>query len=186
MKTSFETQRLFFREILPSDDYELFELDSDPEVHLYLGNKPVKNIQETRKIIANIRQQYLENGIGRWAAILKETGEFIGWAGLKVEKNVNGHYRFYDLGYRLKPQFWNRGFATESAKAFIDFGFSEMKLEKICAYTSALNAASAAVLRKCGMQHINTFVYDGADELWFEIRNPSIKLQNSDASHFAL
>ena len=81
MKTSIETERLLLRELLPTDDAGMFELDSNPEVHIYLGNKPVKSIEESREAIANIRQQYLENGIGRWAVILKETGEFIGWFG---------------------------------------------------------------------------------------------------------
>lgn len=172
MKTTFETERLRLREIVPSDDIGLYEMDSDPEVHIHLGNKPAKNIEEVRKQIANIRQQYLENGIGRWAVINKETGDFMGWAGIKIEKNINGHHRFYDLGYRFKPSYWNKGFATEAAKAFVDFGFTELKVDKICAYSSAANRASHNVLSKCGLQHINTFIYEGGDELWFEIENP--------------
>ena len=54
-------------------------------------------------MIENIRQQYRTNGIGRMAVILKETGEFTGWAGLKLERNVNGHEQFYDIGYRFIP-----------------------------------------------------------------------------------
>ena len=55
---SLETDRLFFREFVSSDAQGMFELDSNPEVHRYLGNKPVQSIEECRAAIANIREQY--------------------------------------------------------------------------------------------------------------------------------
>lgn len=168
MKTSFETSRLILRELRDSDDLSLFELDSDPVVHQYLGGKPVTSIEQCRNVIAMIRDQYRQHGIGRWAVILKETREFTGWCGLKLEKNVNGRDRFYDLGYRFMPKFWGMGYATESAKAWTDFGFRELNLEKICAYTSQGNLASQRVLEHCGLRHTETFLYEGEPEFWYE------------------
>jgi len=176
MKTSIETERLLLRELLPTDDAGMFELDSNPEVHIYLGNKPVKSIEESREMIANIRQQYLENGIGRWAVILKETGEFIGWSGLKLEKNVNGYETFYDLGYRFIQKHWGKGYAFETAKAFVDFGFNEMKLSVINAYADFDNLNSRKVLEKIGMKFVNSFELDGTEEVWYELKNPNIIL----------
>lgn len=173
MKTSIETERLLLRELLPTDDAGMFELDSNPEVHIYLGNNPVKSIEESREAIANIRQQYLENGIGRWAVILKDTGEFIGWSGLKLEKNVNGHDTFYDLGYRFIQKHWRKGYAFETAKAFVDFGFNEMNLAIINAYADFDNLGSRKVLEKVGMQFVNSFEYEGTEEVWYEIKNPN-------------
>lgn len=172
MKTSFETERLLCRELIASDDAGMFELDSNPNVHRHLGNNPVKSIDESREHIALIRQQYRDYGIGRWAVILKETGEFIGWSGLKVEKNVNNHQQFYDLGYRFIEKHWGKGYATETAKAFVDFGFNQMNLHTINAYTDADHLASQKVLANAGLKLVNVFLYDGTDELWFEIRNP--------------
>jgi ribosomal-protein-alanine N-acetyltransferase len=172
MTKSFETERLFFRELIASDDEAMFEMDSDPQVHLYLGNNPVKDIGQVRAAIAGIQGQYLTNGIGRWAVILKETGEFIGWAGLKLEKNVNGHEQFYDLGYRFIQRHWGKGYASEAAVAFVDYGFNVMKLEKINAYTDFPNAASRKVLEKAGLTHIETFDYEGDEATWYEIVNP--------------
>lgn len=174
MKTSIETERLVLRELLPTDDAGMFELDSNPEVHIYLGNNPVKSIEESREMIATIRQQYLENGIGRWAVILKDTGEFIGWSGLKLEKNVNGHETFYDLGYRLIQKHWGKGYAFETAKAFVDFGFNEMNLSVINAYADFDNLNSRKVLEKVGMQFVNSFELDGTEEVWYELNNPNI------------
>jgi RimJ/RimL family protein N-acetyltransferase len=78
MKVFVETERLILREMLPEDEKGMFELDSDPEVHRYLGNNPVKSIDQVRNIINSVRLQYKENGIGRWAVIEKASNEFIG------------------------------------------------------------------------------------------------------------
>lgn len=69
MKFYIETERLILRDILPTDEEAFFEMDSNPEVHKYLGNKPTTNILQTREMIENINQQYIDNGIGRWAVI---------------------------------------------------------------------------------------------------------------------
>ncbi len=73
-----ETDRLIVREILPSDVDGMFEMDSDPEVHKYLGNKPVTEKEQISQVIHFVRQQYIDNGIGRWAIIDKTSNEFIG------------------------------------------------------------------------------------------------------------
>ena len=170
---SLETKRLFFRELITSDAEALFELDSNPEVHRYLGNNPVTSIGQVEAAITNIRKQYKDNGIGRWAAILKDTGEFIGWAGLKLENNINGQERYYDLGYRFIQRFWDKGYASEASKAFVEYGFNVLKLEKINAFTDADNAASRRVLEKAGLDFVNFFDYDGARHAWYEAINPN-------------
>jgi len=97
-----ETDRLYFREIVESDDCSILELDSDPLVHQYLGNRPIENIIQARNLIQFIRQQYLDNGIGRLAIIEKKINNFVGWGGFKlITDSVNGHQNYYDLGYRF-------------------------------------------------------------------------------------
>ena len=83
-----ETERLILREILDTDEDAFFEMDADPEVHRYLGNNPVKTKEEIKAAIKFIRQQYIDNGIGRWALIEKSTGEFVGWGGMKLIKET--------------------------------------------------------------------------------------------------
>jgi len=178
MKKSFETERLMLRELLPSDVEGMFRLDSNPEVHKYLGKNPVTNVSQIHDVLANIHRQYRDNGIGRWAVILKETNEFIGWSGLKIEKNVNGHERFYDLGYRFIQEFWGKGYAFESAKAFVDFGFSEMNLTVINAIADVNNQGSRKVLEKCGFKAVNEFILDGDPHIWFELKS-EVQSQNT-------
>ena len=169
-----ESQRLIYRELVPSDDVYLFELDSDPEVHIYLGNNPVKHIDECRNAIADICVQYQKNGLGCLAVILKETGEFIGWAGLKLEHNVNGHDTHYDLGYRFMKKHWGMGYASEAASFFVNYGFNILKLERINAFADVPNMASRRVLEKAGLTFIETFDYEGDEEAWYEMSNPNV------------
>jgi ribosomal-protein-alanine N-acetyltransferase len=70
-------------EFLETDQADLFEMDSDPQVHRYLGNRPVKTIDEIKTVIQLVRQQYIDNQIGRWMMVEKATGNVLGWVGLK-------------------------------------------------------------------------------------------------------
>lgn len=166
---SFETDRLFFRELVPSDAEDMFLLDSNPNVHRFLGNNPQTDIQQSRDVIEFVRKQYETNGIGRWAAIEKESGQFIGWAGLKLERNVNDRAVFYDIGYRLQERFWGKGYATEATIAFLKYGFQELKAERINAYTDSDNKASQRILEKSGLKHIETFTHENKPWFWYEI-----------------
>ena len=76
-------------------------------VHKYLWQNPTKDISETIQIIQSVQKQYVDNGIGRFATILKATGEFIGWTGIKfINDHVeNGNTNFYDYGYRLNENY---------------------------------------------------------------------------------
>ena len=108
-------------------------MDNNPSVHKYLWQKPYQNIDESIQNIEYIKKQYAENSIGRFATILKDTGEFIGWTGIKFinEEPVNGNINFYDYGYRLNVKFWNKGYATEASVAWLDYGFNTMKIETL-------------------------------------------------------
>jgi RimJ/RimL family protein N-acetyltransferase len=170
MKIFVETERLFLREIVSSDERGLYELDSDPEVHRYLGNKPVKSVEQIREVIKFIRQQYVDNGIGRWAIIDKTTGEFVGWTGLKlVKEQTNNHIDYYDLGYRLLRKFWGKGIATEAAVASLDFGFRVLGVTEIYAMADCENFSSNNVLNKIGLKLIETFDYEGVKHNWYKI-----------------
>ncbi len=170
MKIYAETSRLLLREIVEDDIEGFFELDTDPEVHKYLGNQPLKTREECVSMINNIRQQYEENGIGRWAVIDKETGEFAGWAGLKyIKEPINNITHFHDVGYRLLRRFWGKGIARESAVAALEYGFDKMKLEKIYAFAHVENAASNNILHNIGMEYSGVFVLDDTPHNWYII-----------------
>ncbi|WP_396138628.1 GNAT family N-acetyltransferase [Flavobacterium sp.] len=171
MKILAETERLILRELEYTDEKDLFEMDSDPEVHLFIENNPVKSIDEITKVIEILKKQYKENGIARWAVIDKLTNECIGWSGLKYfNQPLNKHNNFYELGYRFKKKHWGKGFATESSIAILDYGFANLNVDKIFAITDPKNANSKKVLTKLGFDFKETFDYEGDPTDWFELK----------------
>jgi len=175
MNLSIETPRLLLRPLELSDAQDLFELNKNPKVHQYLWQKPEQVIDESIKVIEYVQKQYKENNIGRFATILKETGEFIGWTGIKwVNDHVeNGNTNFYDYGYRLAEPFWNKGYASEATKAWLDHAWNQMKIETMNAYTHHDNGASNHILEKAGMELVEIYTADdGVLWKWWQMHNP--------------
>ncbi len=174
MKFYLETERLILRDLLISDLKGMFELDSDSLVHIYLGNKPISTEEEAVKNIEFIRSQYEDRGIGRFAAIEKATGDFIGWSGLKLntgeKEELNGIQDFIDIGYRFIPRYWGKGYATESSLATLKFGFNSMKYPVICGAADYENIGSNKVLSKIGLHFINEFYFKDIKCNWYELK----------------
>lgn len=181
MKIFAETKRLILREILPTDVEGMFELHSDPEVHRFLGNKTVSSKEETIAIINFVRQQYLDYGTGRWAIIDKNTHDFMGWTGLQfVPHVINKHQNYYDLGYRLIKKFWGQGIATETAFASLQYAFDQLKVNEVYAIADCENAGSNKILKKIGLQFIETFDLDGVKHNWYKIEKAAFEKQKSN------
>ena len=165
-----ETERFIIRELLPDDLEGMFELDSDPEVHRYLGNKPVTDKNKSAETIAFVRQQYEDYGIGRWAIIDKETNDFIGWTGLKfVTEATNKHRNYYDLGYRLRRKYWGQGIATETALISLNYAFNRLNLSEVYAAAHCENEGSNKILRKIGFTFVETFYYQDIQCNWYKM-----------------
>jgi ribosomal-protein-alanine N-acetyltransferase len=161
MQFQIETERLILRDILPIDDLGMFELDSNPEVLRYLGTPPITSINQAREAIGRIRQQYIDYSIGRWATIEKESGNFIGWSGLKFMTDAkNNQHHFYDVGYRFIPKYWGKGYATESTKAALKYAFTIMNLQEVIGTCHEENVASRKALEKCGLKFIEQYNHE--------------------------
>jgi len=166
-----ETERFLLRKLELSDAEGMFQLDSDPEVHKYLGRNPIESREEAIQMIEFIQKQYEDFGTGRVAIINKETKEFIGWTGLKfIKEEVNGLTNFYDLGYRLVRKYWGKGIATETALACLKYAFSELNLDEVYALADSNNIGSNGVLRKVGMQYIEVIEFEGTPHNWYKIK----------------
>jgi RimJ/RimL family protein N-acetyltransferase len=170
MKLPIITERLILRKITPEDLDDLFLLDSNPEVVKYLGIKPFIRKEETLNLIESLLNQYEKNGTGRLAVIEKETNRFIGWSGIKLlTEEVNGFKNVYELGYRFLPEFWGKGYATESAQASLDLGFNQLNADKIYAYADVENQSSNYILTKLGFENKGTFLDKGDNCNWYEL-----------------
>jgi len=155
MKIILETERLYLREFIDNDGFHFYHLNNDKEVLKYTGNSPFENIEEANVFIRNYND-YKRNGFGRWAVCLKSTDEFLGWCGLKFDNEKNE----VDLGFRFYRKNWNNGYATESAKACVKFGFEKLELRKIVGRAYIENKASIEVLKKCNLKFTKNFNYD--------------------------
>lgn len=175
MNIYIETDRLILRELEFTDENDLFEMDSDPDVHLYIENNPVKSIEEIQMAIKMLKKQYDENGIARWAVVDKLTNECVGWSGLKYfAEPLNNHTNFYELGYRFKKKHWGKGYAFESSIAILNYGFQILNIDKVFAITHPNNVNSKKVLIKLGFEYKETFDYEGDLTDWFELKKNNL------------
>ena len=162
-----ETERLVLRELQLSDLDRFYLMDSNPEVVKFI--EPVKNREQVLLNIKKVQSQYKENGIGRWAVVEKASGLFIGWSGFKYyRETVNNHSDFYDLGYRFMPEYWGKGYATETCIAWMKYGFENFNKNEFYATTHVDHKASKNVLEKVGFKHIETFDDDGDPTDWLK------------------
>ena len=163
MKPIMETERLILREWILEDAENFFELNNNPDVIRYTGDPPFDSVKATREFIRNY-DAFNKEGMGRWVCILKETGENIGWCGLR--KKPEG---FVDLGYRFHRRHWNIGFATEAGQICLAYGFSHLNLEIIVAHAMIENKASSRVMKKLGMRYIGQEISEGHPSVRYEI-----------------
>lgn len=167
-----ETDRLILREFREEDASALFELESNPLVLKYLKVEPLKKFEEIFTIIERVQKQYRDNDIGRWIMEEKSTGAVMGWTGLKLEPmETNGYSNYIDLGYRLNPNYWGLGYATESAKASVKYGFEVMNYPIIYGAADVENIGSNRVLQKAGLNFVESFDYEGIQHNWYELKS---------------
>ncbi len=151
-----ETQRLILREFQREDFRELAPILADPQV-MQFSPSGVASIVQTQEKIEDFINCYKESGFGKWAVILKQTDELIGYCGIAVDQIDNNAEK--ELGYRLASRFWGRGLATEAASAAIQCGFDKFNLPYILGIVERENLASVRVLEKIGMQFKKTTVF---------------------------
>lgn len=156
MKEIIETERLFLRELNVNDAESFYRLNLDKDVLKYTGDKPFENIENSKEFLEKYNH-YEKYGFGRWAVINKENGKFLGWCGLKFTEIRNE----YDIGFRFFKKYWNKGYATESAKSCIDYGINKLQLTEILGRAMRENQASIRVLEKIGLEYNRDFDFEG-------------------------
>lgn len=168
MKTIFaQTKRLFLRPITEADFDVLYEMNTDAEVMRYIGNGKIRSDKTSvHNTINTLQKWYAENRqLAAWATIEKTSNTMIGWHSLKHLPNS----KLVEVGYRLRKAFWGKGYATEMAKALIDYGFNQLGLNKIVGITHPENEPSKRVLQKCGLGYVGKDFYYNTKVDLFEI-----------------
>jgi RimJ/RimL family protein N-acetyltransferase len=156
MHVFLETDRLVLRRFTEADVDNLVRLDSDPEVMRFLtGGEPTPRAVIQNETLPDILRDYNRGPAGRWAAIKRSTGEFLGWFALQPPED--GSVTDVELGYRLQASVWGQGYATEGSHALIRTGFTELGVQRVFAETMAVNTASRRVMEKAGLKYVRTF-----------------------------
>jgi len=159
-----------------TDAEDLFLLDSNSEVMKYVGGVVSTEIEQSRQVIEFIQKQYKENGVGRLAVIEKSSNILIGWSGLKyLTKEINGMKNVYELGYRFLPEYWGKGYATETAIAALNYAFNEIKTDIVYAMAVTENVGSNRVLQKLGFEELGTFLDNGDLCYWYKLEKENYK-----------
>lgn len=144
-----ETPRLTLRQMSEADAGHVYLLNGSPQVTRYLGEPTLDSPEQALAILrTHIFPQYEKYGVGRWAVVLKAGAEFIGWCGLKYLADPDE----YDLGYRFRESFWGQGYATEAARAVLQFGREQLPGKRIVGKVLVENLASRRVLEKLGLR----------------------------------
>ena len=156
-----ETERLYLRELERSDFAALCEILQDEEtMYAYEG---AFSDREAWEWLERQRSRYRRWGFGLWAAVEKESGGMIGQCGLTMQPWKGAEV--LEVGYLFQRRYWHRGYATEAARACVDYAFRALGAEEVCSIIRDTNAASQRVALRNGMTPRDHWVkhYRGVD-----------------------
>jgi ribosomal-protein-alanine N-acetyltransferase len=143
------TERLLLRRWKPEDLEPFAAMNADPLVMRFFPSMLTR--EQSLDGVKRVEAHFERHGWGLFAA--EHESEFIGYIGLFHVPFQASFTPAVEIGWRLAAQYWNRGLATEGARACLDFGFSKLGLAEIVAFTATSNAPSMRVMEKIGMLH---------------------------------
>ena len=144
------TDRLLLREFVTADWPAVLAYQRDPH-YLQYSDWPDRTPEDAQRFVQMFLDQQEEQPRRKFqlAVVLKSSGQLIGTCGIR-KASVGAHEA--DIGYELSPDQWGHGYATEAARAIVQFGFAELKVHRIWAWCVADNMASARVLERLGLK----------------------------------
>jgi RimJ/RimL family protein N-acetyltransferase len=157
------TNRLILRTWKPSDIPLMAAISSDP---LVMEHFPaIQDITATQSLIDHINQHYKKFGYALYAVEITDTHEFIGFVGLNHPSFEIPDFQpeglpIVEIGWRLSSKHWGKGYATEAAKAVLNYAFTELNLSEIISFTVVANIKSRRVMEKIGLHHTETDDFD--------------------------
>lgn len=126
-------------------------MNADPRVMEHFPAPLSREESDAR--CAAIEAHFEQNGFGLWAVEVIETASFVGFIGLSLPRFEARFTPCVEIAWRLAADHWGRGFATEGARAVINFGFEHLELKEILSSTVPGNTRSRRVMEKLGMTH---------------------------------
>lgn len=145
------TERLCLRHWRAEDRPLFAKLNGDPRVMEFMP--ALLSRAESDALADRIETHFQRHGFGLWAVEIPEVAPFVGFVGLTIPRFEAVFTPCVEIGWRLDAEFWNRGYATEGARAALEFGFQQLHLDEIVSFTVPANARSRRVMEKIGMTH---------------------------------
>jgi len=160
------TPRLLLRPWTPEDADRLIAILHEPDILGYFPRTAPWPSEEADRYIAHHLSHWQERGCGHWAVVTPADGQVVGWNGLEFLPETGET----EVAYLLSREVWGHGYATEAARAALQFGFTNCSFDKIIGLTHPENVASRRVLEKCGMALIDRQFYFGIElrRYWVE------------------
>jgi [ribosomal protein S5]-alanine N-acetyltransferase len=156
-----QTKRIGLRAWLEEDVEPFSRINADPEVMKFFPG-PLSKV-ETERFVSAIENHFNEKGFGLYAVDELASCDFIGFIGLNTATFESDFTPCVEVGWRLSPEYWGKGFATEGALACLKKGFQEFSLEEIVSFTSAINNRSVAVMKRIGLKYRMDFDHPRLD-----------------------
>lgn len=143
------TERLILRSWRESDEAPFAAMNANPKVMEFFPS--LLNAQESRVVFDRIQSHFAANGFGFWVVEIQGISNFAGFLGLARPRYEASFTPCVEVGWRLLPEFWGRGYATEGALASLDYGFQRLGLNEIVSMTATSNIRSMRVMERIGM-----------------------------------
>ncbi len=157
-----KTNRLGLRNWQRKDTISATKMNANNTVREFFPN--TMSQIETEAFIKNMQQHFATHGYCYFAVDELETLEFIGFIGLSNQTFKSDFTPCVDIGWRLLPEFWGKGYATEGALACINFAFRTLELKEVYAIAPELNLKSQRIMQKIGMSKYVNFVHPKIDK----------------------
>lgn len=144
-----ETERLILRQWRDDDKRPFQRMNADPIVMEFMPR--LMPPEDSDKLVGIFSKQIEKEGYGFFAVEIKESGEFIGFAGIAPVAIKTKFVPATEIAWRFDYGAWGKGYATEAARALIEYGFREIGLEEIVGFCVHDNEGAVHVMEKIGM-----------------------------------
>lgn len=169
-----DTPRLRLRQFNVEEDLDAYttRIFADAEVLRYLPKRDAPPAERAQKTMEFFNIHWTQYPYGPWAVVEKASGELIGHCGLRFIPDIQETEVLYAFG----KAYWGRGYATEAARASVDFGFNQIGLDRIVALAVPENIASRKVMEHCGLAFEKETHLFGLDVVYYSLNRADYPL----------
>lgn len=168
-----ETERLWLRKMEPSDLPHVGKMLADPRMTKYIGY--VAGQWTPEKWMERTVERREKDGLSFLAVELKPKRLFIAQIGLLLQE-IDGK-KEVEVGYHLLPEYWGNGYATEAAKACMEWGFKNLNVPRIISIIHPENQASINVAKRNGLKFDKEALFRGSPAVVYSLENPYLEIQ---------